>query len=57
MIREVAAAGTGTALSNYRGSIACTRNGHSGPSAVGKSMSVSVGAGDELACTFTNVRK
>jgi hypothetical protein len=54
-IKEVAAAGT--TLSNYNGSIACTRNGHSGPTVNGKSMSVTVGAGDELACTFTNVRK
>jgi hypothetical protein len=51
-LSEVAA--TGTSLSDYTSSIACTRNGSPGPSASGPSLNVSVDWGDVLACTITN---
>jgi len=54
-LKETAA--SGTTLSNYTSSIACTRNGGSGPSGNGTSLTVSVSPADVLNCTFTNVRK
>jgi hypothetical protein len=55
-VRESAA--TGTSLSNYSTSIACTLNGAPGPSASGTTqLTVTVAVGDQLACTLTNRRK
>ena len=50
-------AASGTSLSNYTSSIACTKNGSPHKSGPGTSISVSVAAGDVEACTITNVRK
>ena len=50
-------AASGTSLSNYTSSIACTKNGSPHKSGPGTSLAVSVAAGDVEACTITNVRK
>jgi len=54
-VRETGAAGS--ALANYVSSIACAVNGVPGPSGSGTSLTVAVGPGDQLGCTFTNTRK
>jgi hypothetical protein len=49
---------SGTSLTNYATSIACTLNGNPGPSADGTAqLDVTVAVGDVLACTLTNKRK
>jgi hypothetical protein len=49
---------SGTSLSNYATSIACTLNGGPGPSASGTTqLTVTLAANDQLACTLTNKRK
>jgi len=48
---------TGTSLSDYASSIACTRNGGAGPSGNGPSLQVTLSAADVLVCTITNQRK
>ena len=48
---------TGTSLSDYTSSIACTRNGGSGPSGNGSSLQVTLAPADVLVCTLTNQRK
>jgi len=53
-VSEVAAAGT--SLADYTSSIACTRNGGSGPSGNGASLNMNVSWGDVLVCTITNQR-
>jgi hypothetical protein len=50
-------AASGTSLSDYTGSIACTRNGGSGPSGNGTSLQVMLAPADVLVCTLTNQRK
>ena len=53
-VSEIAA--SGTILSNYTTTIACTRNGSPGPSGSGTSLSVTVATGEALACTLKNRR-
>jgi hypothetical protein len=55
VVSEMAA--TGTTLSSYASTIACTLNGGAGPSGTGTKLTVTVAAGDTLACTLTNSRK
>ena len=50
-------AASGTSLSDYTSSIACTRNGNPGPSGSGASLKVTLSPNDALACTITNQRK
>jgi hypothetical protein len=50
-------AATGTNLSDYGSSIACTRNGGPGPSGTGQSLQVTLSPADVLVCTITNQRK
>jgi hypothetical protein len=50
-------AASGTTLSDYTSSIACTRNGNPGPSGSGTSLQVTLAPSDVLACTITNQRK
>ena len=51
------AAAVGTSLANYTSSIACTKNGGSGPSGNGTSLNVGAAWGDVLVCTLINQRK
>ena len=53
----VESAASGTNLSDYASSIACTRNGGSGPSGTGSSLQVTLAPADVLVCTLTNQRK
>jgi hypothetical protein len=53
-VSEVAS--SGTTLSDYASSIACTRNGAPGPRGSGTSLMVTTATGDVLACTLTNRR-
>jgi hypothetical protein len=55
VVSETAAAGT--TLSSYASTIACMLNGGAGPSGTGTKLTVTVAAGDRLACTLTNSRK
>ncbi len=50
-------AASGTNLSDYRSSIACTRNGSPGPSGNGSSLQLTLSPADVLVCTITNQRK
>ena len=54
-VLETAAAGTN--LADYRSSIACTRNGGTGPSGTGSSLPVTLAPADVLVCEITNQRK
>ena len=53
----VESAASGTSLSDYTSSIACTRNGNPGPSGNGTSLQVMLAPADVLVCTLTNQRK
>ena len=53
----VESAVSGTNLSNYTSSIACTRNGNPGPSGNGPSLQLTLSPADVLVCTLTNQRK
>ena len=53
----VESAAVGTNLSDYTSSIACMRNGGSGPSGTGSSLQVTLAPADVLVCTLTNQRK
>jgi hypothetical protein len=48
---------SGTNLSDYASSIACTRNGNPGPSGNGPSLQLTLSPADVLVCTITNQRK
>jgi trimeric autotransporter adhesin len=50
-------AASGTNLSDYTSSIACTRNGNPGPSGNGASLKLTLSPSDVLVCTLTNQRK
>ncbi len=50
-------AASGTSLSDYTSSIACTRNGNPGPSGNGTSLQLTLSPADVLACTITNQRR
>jgi hypothetical protein len=50
-------ASTGTSLSDYTSSIACTRDGNPGPSASGTRLTLQLAPGDVLVCTITNQRR
>jgi FG-GAP repeat/Prealbumin-like fold domain len=52
----VESAASGTNLSDYSSSIACTLNGSPGPSGSGTSLPVTLAPADVLACTITNNR-
>jgi hypothetical protein len=48
---------SGTSLTDYTSSIACTWNGGPGPSGNGTSLKLTLAPADVLACTITNQRK
>ena len=50
-------AASGTNLSDYGSSIACTRNGSPGPNGNGSSLQLTLAPADVLVCTITNQRK
>jgi hypothetical protein len=49
-------AASGTSLTDYTSSIACTRNGNPNPSGNGTSLQLTLSPADVLACTITNQR-
>ena len=53
----VESAASGASLSDYTSSIACTRNGNSGPSGNSSSLQLTLSPADVLVCTITNQRK